>query len=82
MPTIYARNCPEELYRRVKARAAASRRSLGAEVVVLLDQALSAEDPMTRRLQAIERISERRLRNPQPPGAVDTLTLLREDRAR
>lgn len=82
MATIYARNCPEDLYEKVKARAAASRRSLGAEVVVLLDQALSSDDPVKRRLQALERIAERRRRNPQPPGAVDTLTLLREDRAR
>jgi plasmid stability protein len=82
MPVIYSRNCPEELYNKVKALAAANRRSFGQEILVLLDQAVNGGDPVKRRLEALERIAERRRRNPQPPGAVDTLTLLREDRAR
>lgn len=82
MPTIYARNCPEELYERVKSRATASHRSVAAEVFVLLDEALSIDDPVKRRLQALAELAEIRRRNPLPPGAVDSLTLLREDRER
>ena len=82
MATIYVRNCPDEMYERIKTRAAEGRRSVAAEILVLVDQALRSDDPVKRRLQALERIAERRRRNPQPPGAVDTLTLLREDRAR
>lgn len=82
MATLYVRNFPDELYERLKKTAAQRRRSVAAEVVVLVDKAMDAEEAASQRLQALERIAERRRRNPQPPDAVDTLTLLREDRAR
>lgn len=82
MATLYVRDFPEELHAKIKARARENRRSVAAEVVVALDQALGGDDRVSRRLKALERLSDLRRSNPQPPDAVDTLTLLREDRAR
>ncbi len=82
MATLYVRNFPEELYEWLKAVAAERHRSLGAEVTVLVERAKEEGNASNRRLQALERMAELRRRNPQPAGAVDTLTLLREDRAR
>ena len=82
MATLYVRNFPEELYQRLKAAAAQTRRSLAAEVVVIVDEALEGRVARDRSVEALRRIEERRRRNPQPAGAVDTLTMLREDRAR
>lgn len=82
MATLYVRNFPEELYERLKAVAAERRRSVSAEVVVLVEQALESEQAVSRRLEALERIGERRRRFKMPPGAQDTLSMLREDRDR
>ena len=81
MATLYVRNFPEELYARLKAAAAEARRSLSAEVVVIVDEALE-ERAAREHSEALRRIEERRQRNPQPPDAPDSLTILREDRAR
>jgi len=82
MATLYVRNFPDDLRKRVRDSAAKRRRSVGAEVVVLIDQALEDEETRAKRLEALARIDERRRRNPQPEGAIDTLSLLREDRER
>ena len=82
MATLYVRNFPDGLYERVKSVAARRRRSLAAEVTVLVENAVAAEEAAPGRVQALEDIAERRRGNPQPAGAVDTLDLLREDRAR
>lgn len=79
MPTLYVRNFPEELHEKIKVLAANDHRSVSAEVVVLLERAVTE---IEQQLEALERIRERRRRNPQPPDAVDSVTLLREDRER
>ena len=43
MPTLTIKNMPEALYRRLKARAAAHRRSLNSEILVCLEGAMAAE---------------------------------------
>ena len=43
MPTLTIRNVPDDLHRRLKARAEAHRRSLNAEVLVILEDALMAD---------------------------------------
>ena len=40
MPAILIRDVPEEVHKRLKERAAANRRSLGREALVLLEGAL------------------------------------------
>lgn len=79
MATLYVRNFPDELYEKVKASAARDHRSISAEIIALVERALTE---IEQQLEGLERIAERRRRNPQPPDAVDTLTMLREDRER
>lgn len=82
MTTLYVRNFPERLYRRVQELAAAQQRSLGAQAVVLIDRALQQEDLKTRRSRALDSIARRRRTLRSPIGAADSLSLLREDRER
>jgi plasmid stability protein len=42
MAILHVRNVPDDLYERLKKRAAAERRSLSAEVIALLDSELAA----------------------------------------
>jgi plasmid stability protein len=42
MPTLTIKGMPEPLYRRLKTRAAAHRRSLNSEILVALEQSLAA----------------------------------------
>jgi len=49
MAILYVRNVPDDLYAQVRKRAEGEQRSLGAEVVVLLRQAIAqprAYDPL------------------------------------
>jgi len=80
MPTLHVRNVPEELYQQIRKQAAAKNRSLSAEVVVLLQRAvMESEQDQSEVLAGIRR---RRFFRPAEAGAPDSLTLLREDRAR
>jgi antitoxin FitA len=82
MPTLYVRDVPDELYQKVKDRAQRRRRSLSAEVVTIIDQMIERDAAREASLEALERITERRRSYTPPPDAVDSLTMLREDRAR
>lgn len=42
MPTLTIKGLPPELYRRLKAQAAAHRRSLNGEIIVCLERSLTA----------------------------------------
>ncbi len=82
MSTLYVRDFPDELYLKVKHRAQRMRRSLGAEVVTIIDDAIKREAAREASLEALERIGELRRSYTPPADAVDSLTMLREDRAR
>lgn len=45
MATLNVKNFPDDLYQRIKQRAAADRRSIAGEVVHLLDRAVASEEP-------------------------------------
>ena len=77
VPTLYVRNVPNELYARLRQQAQANRRSISAEVIVLLNQAL----PANQRTQSevLASIKRRRFFRPVSVGAPDSVTLLRED---
>ena len=80
MAILHVRNVPSSLYERLKQRAEEQRRSLSAEVVTLLEWALEQADyDSAATLQAIR---ERRSAYVVPDDAPDSVTLLREDRAR
>ncbi len=80
MSILHVRNIPDELYDRIRQRARAQNRSISAEVIMLLDHALAeAERSQDDVLAGIRR---RRTFYPVESGAPDSLSLLREDRAR
>ena len=80
MPILHVRNVPEELYERIQQRAQSQHRSISAEVLSLLREALEAsERPQARVLGDIRR---RRFYRPAEAGAPDSVELLREDRER
>jgi plasmid stability protein len=80
MSILHVRNVPEPLYRRLKERAEAQRRSLSAEVITLLEWAVAEAE---RRPGATLRAIRTRQRfDPAAAGAPESTVLLREDRAR
>jgi plasmid stability protein len=80
MPILHVRNFPEDLYERIKRQAAESNRSISAEVITLLQRAIS--DSSRSQDQLLARIRRRRFFIPSKAGAPDSLALLKEDRAR
>jgi plasmid stability protein len=80
MSILHVRNVPDELYERIRQRAQAQNRSISAEVIMLLNRALTqTERPQGDVLANIQR---RRFFRPTQAGAPDSTTLLREDRER
>lgn len=80
MPTLHVRNVPEALYERLRQQAQAQNRSISAEVIMLLDYALSEKQQDQARL--LDSIRRRRFFDPARAGAPATDTLLRQDRER
>lgn len=80
MHTLHVRSVPSTLYNRLRELAQARQRSLSAQVILLLDRAVT--DEMKRQEQATILESVRRRRFTPPPDAPEPLELLREDRAR
>ena len=62
MATLTIKNLPDELYARLKARAAERRRSINSEAILAVEQALSAETPEPAVLLAELRERRARLR--------------------
>jgi plasmid stability protein len=75
---LHVRQVPDDLYEALRARAKAEGRSMSAQAVVLLRQALGDDDLTARRRIAIERLKE--LSFPTPPGFPLAQDLIREDR--
>jgi len=81
MPTLHVRNVPDDLYERLRQRAAAEKRSLSAEVLALLEVAIERRPESEADL--FDRIRRRRGRIYQSHGQFPSgAELLREDRAR
>lgn len=80
MANMTVRDIPDETYERLKALAERDHRSLSAEVIVALDQLIAQDTLHQQRAQALQRIIARR--QELPPTDVDSVELLREDRAR
>jgi plasmid stability protein len=80
MSTLHIRSVPEELYMRVQKLAQTSNRSLSAQVVTMLYQALEDEERRGEQSQALRAIRRRRFK--PPTGAPGSTDLLREDRQR
>jgi plasmid stability protein len=79
MPTLYVRNVPTNVYRRLQARARRNSRSLNAEALDILSQAAAREPSETAivdRLREIAREIDLPLDAPKPEE------LIRQDRER
>ena len=82
MPTLYVENVPADLYASLRARARSNRRSISAETLSLLEQALPTASETRRRAafyQRIQRLRAGKKVGSPGPAAED---LLREDRER
>lgn len=78
---MHVRNLPDELHQRLRERALVEGRSMSAEAVILLRQALQlGGDPSAQQRSAIERLAEIRRRSRLPAGAPPAERLVREDR--
>jgi hypothetical protein len=78
MPTLYVREVPETVYGEVQRIAQEQGRSLNAYVITLLEQAVDEAKRRRESAEALERIRSRR--RPLPPGAPDSVEIIRRMR--
>jgi plasmid stability protein len=80
MNTLHVRSIPEDLYQRLQRLAQKRNRSLSAQVVVMLEQAVEEEERQKDQVQALSSIRRRRFTpSAQSPSSLD---MLRTDRKR
>lgn len=88
MATLHIRNVPDDLYARLQQLASSQNRSISAQLIILLESALTPETQQSQseKPKSITEIlvqSRRRRRvNPADFGLPDSTTLIREDRDR
>jgi plasmid stability protein len=77
--TLYVRDVPEKLYKRLRARARRNGRSLNAEVLELIDEAVLRE--LTSE-EITDRLAELAAEIDLPPDAPRPEDIIRQDRDR
>jgi plasmid stability protein len=82
MPTLYVENVPRDLYEALRARARSHRRSIAAETISILEQAVPSQAELKRRAAFLERIQRMRSRGAKGQREPSAEQLLREDRDR
>ena len=81
MPLLQVRDCPEDIYKKVTIVAKRKNRTIGQQIIALLEKGLGQEQPNTeRRKQVMERIKARKIADELKK--VDAVALIREDRDR
>jgi plasmid stability protein len=75
MPTLYLRDVPESLYTRLRRRARRNRRSMNAEAVAILQQALDGDLAETELMARL-----RKLQFHVPEGGPTEVELIRQGR--
>ena len=80
MNTLHVRSVPDELYERLQQLANARNRSLSAQVITMLAQAVEFEERRKKQAKTLKSIQRRRFKAPR--NAPSSLDLLREDRTR
>jgi antitoxin FitA len=80
MNTLHVRSVPDDLYQRIRLMANVKNRSLSAQVITLLAQALEAEERRVEQSKVLTSIQRRRFI--APVNAPTSLELLHEDRRR
>ena len=82
MATLHVRSVPDELYEDIRSLASERKRSLSAQVVTMLENSVREERRRPTFSEVLERMRKLRLKYPPKEGEPDSLSLLREDRAR
>ena len=82
MATLHVRNFPDDLYGKLRDIASEEHRSLGAQVIVLIDGAVKSDTVAERRKSVLGNISRRRAAVRTTKDSANSLALLREDRGR
>ena len=80
MNTLHVRSVPDSLYNRIQELAQSKNRSLSAQVITLLEQALDIEERRKKQAKVLSSIQRRRFKAPK--NTPSSLELLKEDRAR
>lgn len=80
MNTLHVRSVPDDLYQRLQTLANAKNRSLSAQVITLLEQAVEEEERRRNQIKVLTSIRHRRFKAPK--NSPTTLDFLREDRGR
>jgi len=80
MNTLHVRSVPDSLYNRIQELAQSKNRSLSAQVITLLEQALDIEERRKKQAKVLSSIQRRRYKAPK--NTPSSLELLKEDRAR
>lgn len=83
MATLYVENVPDEIYKALRKRARAHRKSIAAEVISLLELHIPTEEELKRRRKAFEGLARLRAMQPLSPGPFPSAEeMIREDRER
>lgn len=83
MATLYVRNVPDDLYEALRSQAKARRRSIAAEVVVLLKENVVTERQMKARRELSKLMARMRKEAPRRDGSFPSAEeMIREDRER
>jgi plasmid stability protein len=83
MATLYVENVPDEIYKALRKRAQANRKSIAAEVITLLEQNVPTEEELKKRREFYDRLAELRARPALSPGPFPSAEeMIREDRER
>lgn len=82
MATLHARNVPDEVYERLRARARRRGRSINVEAIELLSRALSDEPVRTPIRETLAQAEGFRRGHRRTAGAPDVVEMIRADRDR
>jgi plasmid stability protein len=82
MATLYVENVPDDLYEALRQRARASRRSISAETVLILQQMVPTPAEQRRRAAFYRRVRRIRSQDRHAAPGPSVEELLRQDRRR
>lgn len=81
MAILHVRNVPDEIYEGIRSLASEQKRSLSAQVIMMLERGLQEENSRPTS-EILDRLRRRRETYPLGKNVPDSVELLREDRAR
>lgn len=83
MATLYVENVPDDVYKALRKRAKANRKSIAAEVISLLEHWVPTEAELRRRQKVFDDLTKLRAKAPLGPGPFPSAEeMIREDRER